>query len=465
MTRRVFIETYGCQMNVADSELMLGVLSGAGFQTAQSPEEADVVLLNTCAIRERAEDRIFGRLSSLLHLKKLRPNVMFGVAGCMAEHLKESLQERAPYVDIVVGPDAYRRLPELIEQASFDPVIDVRLDRREVYEGLDPVRAEGVSGWITIQRGCDKFCTFCIVPYVRGRERGVPPREILRQAREMADQGVSCITLLGQTVNSYRYDDADFSDLLRAVAQIDGIEQVRFTSPYPIDFTPKLIEVIATEPKVCKFVHLPLQSGSDKILAAMKRQHSFDFYAKLVEDLRAAIPDVSLSTDIIVGFPGEEIEDFEATCAAIKQVRYDSAFMFAYSEREGTFASKKLADTVIEAEKKRRLSIIIDQQQPISKQRYARHIGQRLVVLAEGPTRKNPSDVLGKSDGFKTTIFPSEGRYRAGDFVEVEITDATSHTLIGKPVRLLSPSRLPVDVLDLGKSTGLSQGAAPLSYL
>jgi tRNA-2-methylthio-N6-dimethylallyladenosine synthase len=455
-------------MNVSDSELMLGVLSDAGFEAASNPEDADVVLLNTCAIRERAEERIFGRLSSLLPLKQRRPEVMFGVAGCMAEHLKGSLQQRAPYVDLVVGPDAYRRLPQLIDQARFDPMVDVRLDRGEVYEGLDPVRAEGVSGWITIQRGCDKFCTFCIVPYVRGRERGVAPREVLRQARMMAEQGVSCVTLLGQTVNSYRYDDADFADLLRAVAQVDGIEQVRFTSPYPIDFSPKLIEVIATEPKVCKFIHLPLQSGSDRVLAAMKRQHDWAFYERLVHDLRAAIPDLSLSTDIIVGFPGEEEEDFEATRRALKAVAYDSAFMFAYSQRDGTFASKKLPDTVSEAEKKRRLNVIITQQQELSRRRYARHVGQRLVVLAEGPAKRNPSDLIGKTDGFKTAIFASEGRYRPGDFVEVEVTSATSHTLLGRPVRLVSPSRLPLNVLDRADRAarvGMSEGAAPLSYL
>jgi tRNA-2-methylthio-N6-dimethylallyladenosine synthase len=465
MNRRVFIETYGCQMNVSDSELMLGVLSEAGFSTANSPEEADVVLLNTCAIREKAEERIFGRLSSLHLLKQRRPEVLFGVAGCMAEHLKASLQERAPFVDLVIGPDAYRRLPQLIEQAQFDPTIDVRLDRGEVYEGIDPLRADGVSGWITIQRGCDKFCAFCIVPYVRGRERGVSPREVLRQARMMAEQGVSCVTLLGQTVNSYRYEDADFADLLRAVAQVDGIEQVRFTSPYPIDFTPKLIELIATEPKVCKAVHLPLQSGSDRVLAAMRRQHDWAFYAQLVEDLRGAIPDLSLTTDIIVGFPGEEEEDFEATRRALAEVKFDSAFMFAYSEREGTAASKKLPDTVSEAEKKRRLTVIIDQQQEISRLRYVRHVGKRLMVLVEGNTRRNPADLIGKTDDFKTAIFPSQGRYRAGDFVEVEVTSATSHTLLGQPVRLVSPSRLPLNVLDQAARQGMSEGAAPLSYL
>ena len=458
MTRRVFIETYGCQMNVADSELMQGILSEDGYELAEGLDEADVILLNTCAVREKAEERIFGRLSNLLAAKRRNPNVRIGVAGCMAEHLREEIRERAPYVDIVVGPDAYRRLPDLIQKSSFDPVIDVRLDKREVYEGLTPIRAEGACGWITIQRGCDKFCTFCIVPFVRGRERGVPPREVLRQARELAEKGVACVTLLGQTVNSYRYEDVDFSDLLRAVAQIDGIEQIRFTSPYPIDFTPKLIEVIATEPKVCKFVHLPLQSGSDRMLDAMRRQHDAASYRKLVKDLRDAIPNLALSTDVIVGFPGETEEDHAATMKLMKEVRYDSAFMFAYSERSGTLASKKLEDDVPDKVKKRRLSEIIAQQQIISAEIYQEHVGKRHIVLADGKARRTPGDLIGKADDFKTVVFAGEG-FRPGDYVEVEIIRATSHTLIGRPLRLVTPSRLPIDLR--GDAMGMSVGPAP----
>lgn len=456
--RRVLIETYGCQMNVADSELMQGVLRDAGFAAATSLDDADIVLLNTCAVREKAEERIFGRLTNLVSLKRRKPELMIGVTGCMAEHLRTTIRERAPYVDLVVGPDAYRRLGELVEEARFDPVIDVRLDKRETYEGLTPARTEGVCGWITIQRGCDKFCTFCIVPFVRGRERGVPPREILRQAREMAEAGVSCVTLLGQTVNSYRYEDVDFADLLRAVAAIDGIERIRFTSPYPRDFTAKLIEVIATEPKVCKFVHLPLQSGSNRMLEAMRRGHTVETYLELVEQLRGAIPELALSTDVIVGFPGEAEADFMATYELMRQVRYDSAFMFAYSERSGTYAARHLTDDVPEAEKKRRVGAIIEQQQQISLEVYGTRVGKRYAVLHEGYARRNPQDAIGNTDDFKTTIFPTAG-YRPGDLVEVEITSATSQTLVGRPLRLLKPSAVPVNLM-AALEGGISLGPA-----
>jgi len=275
----------------------------------------------------------------------------------------------------------------------------------------------------------------------------------------MADRGVSCVTLLGQTVNSYRYEDVDFADLLRAVAQVDGIEQVRFTSPYPRDFTPKLIETIANEPKVCKFIHLPLQSGSNRILETMRRQHTIEEYMAIVHALRDAIPNVALSTDIIVGFPGESETDFEATFNVMKEVRYDSAFMFAYSERSGTFASKKLPDDISNADKKRRLAAIIAQQQTISADLYQRRVGQTLTVLVDGTSKRNVNDLIGKSDDFKTVIFPNAG-FRLGDMVDVEITRATSHTLIGEPRRLVNPSRLPIDLRD---ALGQSIGPAPVN--
>jgi len=457
--RRVLIETYGCQMNVADSELMQGVLQDDGYEVARSLDEADIILLNTCAVREKAEERIFGRLSNFVPLKRERPDLLLGVTGCMAEHLRKSIRERAPYVDLVVGPDAYRRLPRLVEEARYDPVIDVRLDKREVYEGLTPARTEGVCGWITIQRGCDKFCTFCIVPFVRGRERGVPPREVLRKARAMVADGISCVTLLGQTVNSYRYEDVDFADLLRALAGVEGLERIRFTSPYPRDFTPKLIETIASEPKVCKFVHLPVQSASNRVLKAMRRGHTIEEYRELVDRMRSEIPNLALSTDIIVGFPGETESEFQATYDLMTELRYDSAFMFAYSERSGTYAAKKLDDSVPEETKKRRLAAIIEQQQQISSEIYASRIGERVAVLHEGYSKKDPNDAVGNADDFKTTVFPSEG-YRPGDIVEVEVESATSHTLIGRPIRLLSSSNVPVDLMDHIEG-GISIGAAP----
>ncbi len=432
---KLYIETYGCQMNVADSELMGGILLSHGYAVAEGLEDADVILVNTCAVREKAEERVFGRVATLSGIKNRRKGVVLGVCGCMAEHLREQLTERAPYVDLVVGPDAYRRLPELVARArqdDFDPIIDVRLDRGETYEGITPVRQEGTSGWITIQRGCDKFCTFCIVPDTRGRERGVAPREILRQARQLAEAGVKEVTLLGQTVNSYRYEGVDFADLLAAVAQIDGIERVRFTSPYPVDFTPKLIETMAREKKVCNYIHMPVQSGSDKVLSEMRRGYTVDEYRGLVAALRAAIPGLAMSTDVIVGFPGESEEDFAQTVALIKELRFDFAYLFKYSEREGTFAHKRIEDDVPEAVKGRRLQEIIEIQEAICAEVTAALVGQTFEALIEGDSRKNADEWVGRTGTFKPVIFPKTEGTSPGQIVAVRITSASSHTLRGE---------------------------------
>jgi len=436
--RRVYIETYGCQMNVADSEMMAGILGTSGWDIAASPDEADVILVNTCAVREKAEERVLGRVRTLNGIKNHRPNVLIGVTGCMAEHLRETLAERAPYVDLIIGPDAYRRLPELVVQAealNHDPVIDIRLDRAEIYEGVNPVRKEGVTGFVTIQRGCDKFCTFCIVPFTRGRERGVPPREVLRQVRQLADDGFSEVTLLGQTVNSWVYEDVDFADLVRAVAQVDGIERIRFTSPYPIDFTPKLIEVIATEPKVCNYIHLPVQSGSDPVLERMKRGYTLDQYLKLVRDIRAAVPNIAISTDIIVGFPGESDEDFQLTVDLLEQLRFDFAFLFKYSERSGTLAHKRIPDDVPEEVKGDRLKEIILVQERICGEVIQKYVGQTLPVLIEGDSKRSDAQWSGRTDTFVSTILPKDGvAARPGQIVQARIERTTSHTLFGQIV-------------------------------
>ncbi len=430
--RRVFIETYGCQMNVSDTELMMGVLKKAGFRRALALEEADVVLLNTCAIRERAEERVVGRLSQLSRVKRARPDLVLGVSGCMAKHLAEQLLDRLPYVDLVVGPDSYRRLPELIGEAAGNPALDVRLDRGEDYLELDPVRQEGTNAWITIMRGCDKFCTFCIVPYVRGRERSVPAGDLLRQVRLAASEGFQEVTLLGQTVNSYHDGETDFADLLKMVASVEGIRRIRFTSPHPSDFSDKLIGTIAEESKICRFIHLPVQSGSDRVLEAMKRTYSSGRYVDLVDRLRSALPGLCLSTDVIVGFPGEDDSDFESTMALMRHVRYDSAFMFKYSPRKGTVAYREIPDTVPETEKSRRLQAVIAQQTGISGEINRRYVGRLQEVLVEGDARRGKGQAVGKSDGFKTVVFPRDG-IRTNTFVDVRITDATSHTLIGRP--------------------------------
>src|SRR5271167_3028503 len=335
---RVFIETYGCQMNVADSELVGGVLRRAGYAIAAGPEDADVILLNTCAIREHAEERVLRRLGDLARFKHDRPEVRLGLLGCMAQHNRAALIEKAPWLDLVAGPDSYRRLPELLGRARFDPAVDVRLDRGETYADIAPAHEGGVRAFVTAMRGCDRFCAFCVVPYVRGRERSVPPEDLLREIRDLADRGVREVMLLGQTVNAYRFDDVDFGALLRMIARIDGIERIRFTSPHPSDMSDSVIDAMATEPKVQPYVHLPLQSGSDRVLAAMERGYTVDEYFALVAKLRRSIPGLAMSTDIIVGFHSEEDSDFRATLNVMRAVSYDGAYSFKYSLRDHTRA-------------------------------------------------------------------------------------------------------------------------------
>jgi len=437
--RRVFIETYGCQMNLADSELMGGVLSMKGYTSAGSLEDADVILINTCAVREKAEERVFGRLSHLLRFKHRNPDLILGVAGCMAEHLRDDIVERAPYVDLVVGPDAYRRLPDLIEEAQgeeVDPLIDVKLDRRENYEGIAVERQPGVNAWISVQRGCDKFCTFCIVPFTRGRERGVAMGEVVRQARECAEAGYREITLLGQTVNSYRWEGHDFADLLEELVGVDGIERIRFTSPYPTDFTPKLIETMARYDAISNYIHLPAQSGSDRMLEAMRRQYTRSEYDALVDDIRKAIPDIALSTDIIVGYPGESDEDFQATVELLETTRFDFAYLFKYSERSNTYAARNVPDDVDEEIKGARLKQIIALQEDICAEIFADRVGHTCEVLVDGESRRDSDQWCGRTDDYKMTVFPKvEGRDVApGDLVQVVVEDATSHTLLGRMV-------------------------------
>ena len=453
---RVYLETYGCQMNVSDSELMEGILRDAGYGTADDPAHADVILVNTCAVRERAEERVFGRIGELTQYKHANPGVIIGVTGCMAEHLREGIPARAKAVDIVVGPDAYRNLPALIDghidRASLSrrasqshrasqsrrssqsrrASLDVRLDRAENYIGLDPVRRASSTGWVTIMRGCDRFCTFCIVPYTRGREKCVPPDEILRQVRGLAEIGYREVTLLGQTVNSYRYDGTDFADLLRRVAAVDGIDRIRFTSPHPAEFTEKVIAAMAETPEVCPYVHLPVQSGDDEMLRRMRRDYTVDEYRMIVENLRSAIPDVALSTDIIVGFCGETEEQFERTYRLMKEMRYDFAFMFMYSAREGTVAARSLPDDVSEEDKGRRLRAIIDQQEAISEDVFKAQVGTVVDVLIEGPAKKTDEHSYGRAADFKAVVV--RGEFARNTIVRTRIHRSTAHTLFGDPI-------------------------------
>jgi len=435
---RVFIETYGCQMNVADSELIGGVLRGAGYAAAAHPEDADVILLNTCAIREHAEERVLRRLADLARFKHARPELRLGLLGCMAQHNRAALAEKAPWLDLVAGPDSYRRLPELLGRVRFDPEqqaakqqvarIDVRLDRAETYADIAPSHESGVRAYVTAMRGCDRFCAFCVVPYVRGRERSVPPEAILADIRGLAARGVREIVLLGQTVNAYRFGDTDFGRLLHLVAKVDGVERIRFTSPHPSDMSDSVIEAMATEPKVQPSLHLPVQSGSDRVLAAMERGYTVDEYVRLAERMRAAIPGIALSTDIIVGFHGEEDADFRATLELMAALRYDSAFSFKYSLRENTRAFK-LGDTVSDEEKGRRLVEVIALQERVSAERNRALAGERFAVLVEGPARRGGGMLAGKTPQFKTAVFAAADSIRPGDTVTVHVDSATAHTL------------------------------------
>ncbi len=419
-------------MNVADSELMFGRFRAAGYDRVELPAEADVILLNTCAIREHAEQRIYGRLGELTRHKVRRPGVVLGVTGCMAQHLKGRLLDRVPQVDLVVGPDAYRDLPELIDQAREEPVLATRLSRDETYADLAPARADGVRAWISIMRGCDKFCAFCIVPYVRGRERSLPAGEVIRQIEHAAAEGFKEVVLLGQTVNAYRDGDVDFAELLRRTDGVRGIERIRFTSPHPADMTDRAVDAIASCAKVCPQVHLPLQSGSDTVLDRMRRTYTIAQYEALVAKLRAAIPGLALTTDIIVGFPGETEEDFEATRAAMRRARYDAAFVFKYSPRPGA-RSAEWPETVAEEEKTRRISILIEEQKWTSLEINEAGVGGEVEVLVEGPAKRDPERWFGKTLQFKTAVFP-HGVEKVGDTIRMRVAEVSPYTLFGDGV-------------------------------
>ena len=430
--KRVFLETYGCQMNVADSEIMAGVLERAGLELVASAEQADAVILNTCAIRENAERRVLGRLGEFAHLKLTRPELVVGVAGCMAQHLRRRLLDRSRVLDLVVGPDGYRDLPALLQRAAREPVANVRLDRDVTYGDLEPRREPGVRAWVTVQRGCDKFCTYCVVPFTRGRERSLPLAELVGQTRRAVEHGFREVVFLGQTVNSYHDGQNDFADLLRAAAGIDGLERIRYTSPHPADMSERLIAAHTDCPKVCPHVHLPLQSASDSVLKAMNRTYSVTEYRRIAARLREAIPGVALSTDIIVGFPGESEADFELTRRHMLELRYDSAFLFKYSARPDTRAYG-VPETVSEEEKGERLARLIETQQQVSAEINDGWIGRETDVLVESIARKNAGQLYGKNPQFKTVVFSDDGT-APGTLRRVRVVGATPITLLARAV-------------------------------
>lgn len=431
---KYYIETYGCQMNLSDSEIVSSILADSGFAAASDADSADVILLNTCSVRDNAEKKIFEKLTHLKQYKKKNNNLVIGILGCMAERMRNDLLGAKDLVNLVVGPDEYRKIPELLNEAfEGHNGIAVQLSRVETYDDIRPLRTDGISAWVSIMRGCNNFCSYCIVPYTRGRERSRPADSVIEEVKGLWDSGFREITFLGQNVNSYldMESNTDFSDLLAMAAEALPGMRFRFTTSHPKDLSDKLIDTIAKYDNICRHIHLAMQSGSDRILDLMNRNYTIGHFIERVRKIRELIPDASLSTDIIAGFPGETIEDHQATLRALIEIKFDGAFMFRYSPREGTQAYK-LNDDVPEDEKLRRLNQIIELQNSISKDRNEKEIGNTHDVLVEGPSKKNKSQWRGRSDTNKVVIFDNHnGEITVGNTVKVRINSSTSATLLG----------------------------------
>ncbi|WP_448520848.1 tRNA (N6-isopentenyl adenosine(37)-C2)-methylthiotransferase MiaB [Schleiferia thermophila] len=450
--KKLYIESYGCQMNFSDSEIVASILAGEGYSTTKNPEDADLVLLNTCSIREKAEQTVRNRLSHLQYLKKTKPDVKIGVLGCMAERIKDKLLDEEKLVDLVVGPDAYRDLPELLKEVNDGrKAVNVILSKEETYGDINPVRlgGNGISAFISIMRGCDNMCTFCVVPFTRGRERSRNPQSIIEEAVQLQDAGYKEITLLGQNVDSYlwyggglkkdfakaseiaRASAVRFAELLRRVAEAVPGMRIRFSTSNPQDMTADVLHTIAEYPNICKYIHLPVQSGSSRILKAMNRGHTREQYMELIEKIRSIIPDCGLSHDMIAGFPGETEEDHQDTLSLMEFVKYDFGYMFKYSERPGTYAARHLRDDVPDEVKTRRLNEIIDLQQKHSLFRNQQYIGKTVEVLVEGTSRKSEDHWFGRTTQNTVVVFPKE-QAKPGDRVWVTVEYCTSATLLGK---------------------------------
>ncbi len=454
--KKLLIETYGCQMNVADSEVVAAVMQMAGYEVTDSIDAAEAVFLNTCSVRDNAEQKILSRLEFLQSIKRKRP-LIIGVLGCMAERVKEELAERYG-ADLVCGPDSYMALPDLIAQAELgQKAIDVELSMTETYRDVVPQRlhANHIGGFVSIMRGCNNFCHYCIVPYTRGRERSRDVESILCEVRDLRDRGFKEVTLLGQNVNSYRWtlptaaegdektyvqklraegrEEILFSDLLRLVAQAVPEMRVRFTTSHPKDMSDETLRVIAEEPNVCKHIHLPVQSGSDEVLHRMNRKYTREWYLGRVEAIRRIIPDCGLTTDIFVGYCGETEADHQLSLSLMREVGYDSAFMFKYSERPGTYASKHFPDDITEEVKIRRLNELIALQNEISAQRNAQQVGKTVEVLVEGTSKRSRDQLFGRTEQNRVVVF-DRGKHHIGDRVMVRITSSSSATLKGEEV-------------------------------
>jgi tRNA-2-methylthio-N6-dimethylallyladenosine synthase len=435
----VYIETYGCQMNMADTELVQGILKNYGYNLTKDADKADVVLLNTCSIRENAEQRIYGRLGNFKNIKNSKPGLIVGILGCMAERLRKDLIEDKKIVDLVVGPDEYRRLPEYIDIAfNGDKGIGVRLSRTETYDDIIPYREDGLQAWISVMRGCDKFCTFCVVPFTRGRERSRSLTSVINEIKQLSHRGFREVTLLGQNVNSYNDGTNDFADLLASAALVDRNIRIRFTTSHPQDLSDKLLYTIAEHSNICNYIHLPVQSGSNRILELMNRTYTIEHYFNLIEKAKQIIAGVSFSTDIISGFPTETYEDHVMTLDVMRQVKYDGAYMFKYSPREGT-KSYKMKDDVPDDVKTKRLQEIIELQQQISYEKNQELINTETIILVEGLSRKSDQFLSGRTDTNKVVIIPFTDKLKAGDYVKVKINRATSATLFGDLSELIEP--------------------------
>lgn len=436
--KRLYVETYGCQMNVGDSEILVSIMQDAGYRYTEDIASADVILVNTCSIRDNAEQRIWGRLREFYRYKKARRGLVVGIVGCMAERLREALFERETVVDVVAGPDSYRDLPRLVALAAAGGHgVNVQLSQEETYGDIRPVRLDrnGVSAFISIMRGCNNFCSYCVVPYTRGRERSRDPQTILREAEELFAAGYREVTLLGQNVNSYRWtgegEETDFPALVEAVASVSPLLRVRFATSHPKDLSDRLIEVMASHANICRAVHLPAQSGSDRMLAAMNRKYTRAWYLERVAAIRRRMPDCAVTTDLIAGFCGEREEDHRQTLALMREVGYDSAYMFKYSQRPGTLASRTMTDDVSEAEKTARLNEIIALQNELSAESNGRDVGKVFEVLVEGASRRSSAQLCGRTSQNKMVVFDRTGDTAAGDYVQVRITGCTSATLFG----------------------------------
>ena len=435
MTKNAYIETYGCQMNVSDSEIVASVLKNDGYEFVDNASDADVVLINTCSVRDNAERKIYEKLTHLKQYKKKNPDLVVGILGCMAENKRNGLFEK-DIVDIIVGPDEYRKIPSLLNLAFEDERgIAIKLSTKETYDDIIPLRKDGISAWVTVMRGCDKNCSYCVVPHTRGKERSRSQDSIINELKLLFEQGFKEVTLLGQNVNSYIAPETneDFADLLANCSNAVPKMRIRFVTSHPRDMSDKLIETIAGHENICKYIHLPIQSGSDRILELMNRNYTYEHYLGRMNKIKELMPNCSLSTDIIAGYPSETEYDHEATLKAIKEVKYEGAYMFKYSPRPYTRAFKEIDDVTDEI-KLRRLNEIIELQQSISKELNLNEIGNTHEVLVESPSKRENSKWQGRTDSNKVVIFENTNNYKSGDFVNVKIENSTSATLFGNVI-------------------------------